>query len=83
MQGQSGLNIFGTTGTGAGGRGSGPIGSGIQGSTQGENNPGGIGLSNNFSSDGLGGSGANAVDPEALSLLSARVGKLEQKDGRQ
>ena len=82
-QGQSGLNIFGTTGTGAGGRGGGPSGSGIQGNVQGGNNPGGIDLSHNFSSNGLGVPGGNAVDPEALSLLSSRVSKLEQKDGRQ
>ena len=68
-----GLNQFGATTGGAGaprdGRGNG-------------NNFGGIGSGGSFPASNQGGNMSAHVDPGSLSLLSARVSKLEQKDGR-
>ena len=78
-----GLNTFGTSGTGTGSGVSAGNGTGSK-TDSASSNFVGIGGSNNFPNAGpaTSNNGSN-IDPAALSLLSARVSKLEQKDGRQ
>ena len=77
-----GPNSFGVTGGTSGAPGGRSSGGGNQ-TDAGGNSFGGIGAGGNFSGADPANSGGRDVDQEALSLLSARLSKLEQKDGRQ